>query len=152
MLDPNTAAAGSRSIAAPHQSDPEPVGLTRHEAAVRRTLDLADEAAARGDFDDALAWLAAIEAMGDDLPAEYVGQQRAWRLTGPQQLQLTARTAPPGQPADGTVVLTCPRCALTLEPRPRWLTVRHCPRCVARHHVTVDLISSTTTATGESAD
>lgn len=64
-------------------SDPAPVGLTRHEAAVRRTLDLAEESAARGDYRDALAWLAAIEATGDRLPAPYVERQAAWTLAAP---------------------------------------------------------------------
>lgn len=61
-------------------SDPQPVGLTRHEAAVMRTLAWADEAAALLDFHGALHWLATIEATGDQLPHEYLDKQRAWNL------------------------------------------------------------------------
>ena len=61
-------------------SGPQPVGLTRHEAAVSRTLAWADEAAARLDFHGALHWLATIEAIGDQLSDEYLDKQSAWAL------------------------------------------------------------------------
>ena len=57
-----------------------PIGLTKHEAAVRRSLAWADEAAALLDYAGALLWLAAIEATGDQLPLEYRGKQNAWAL------------------------------------------------------------------------
>lgn len=38
--------------------------------------------------------------------------------------------------------LSCPRCGLSLEVRSRWLTIRHCPRCVARSRTVVELLSS----------
>jgi hypothetical protein len=48
---------------------------------------------------------------------------------------LTARDAP--QP-----YLNCPRCHLSLRPRVGWLTVEHCPRCLARERVAVPLFAS----------
>jgi len=61
-------------------SEPEWIGLTRHEAAVRRSLEWADEAAALLDFSGALQWLAAITASGDRLPDEYLVKQSLWAL------------------------------------------------------------------------
>lgn len=61
----------------------EPTGSRvdqKHQAAVAATLALADEAAARGDYADALAWLATVEAVGDTLTSAYHAKQRAWRL------------------------------------------------------------------------
>ena len=51
----------------------------RHRAAVARTLGWADEAAARRDFHDALAWLRTLEAIGETLPDHYLRKQEAWR-------------------------------------------------------------------------
>lgn len=72
---------------APSDWEPQPVGLTRHEAAVRRTLAWADEAAALLDYHGALQWLAAIEAIGDPLPLEYLGKQHAWAIAARQATQ-----------------------------------------------------------------
>jgi DoxX-like family len=36
----------------------------------------------------------------------------------------------------------CPRCGLTIEPRARWLTIEHCPRCLARARIPVRMFSS----------
>ncbi len=52
----------------------------KHERAVARTLEFADEAAGRGDFRDALAWLATLEAIGRRLSDEYLVKQAEWRL------------------------------------------------------------------------
>jgi hypothetical protein len=52
----------------------------RQEHARARTLEFAEEAASRGDFADALAWLEAIDRR---LPAEYVTKQQEWRLLAP---------------------------------------------------------------------
>ncbi len=51
-----------------------------HRAAVGRTLSWADEAASGGDYGDALAWLGVLDAIGEDLPAEYGSKRLAWRL------------------------------------------------------------------------
>ena len=51
----------------------------RHRVAVLRTLAAADTAALEGDYDDALAWLDTIRAIGDDLPAEYRSKESRWR-------------------------------------------------------------------------
>jgi hypothetical protein len=50
----------------------------RHRAAVANALHLADQAAARGDYGGALAWLKAIEAIGDDLPDTYQLKRATW--------------------------------------------------------------------------
>jgi hypothetical protein len=39
--------------------------------------------------------------------------------------------------------LCCPRCGLSIEVRPRRAAIRHCPRCVARARVIVELFGST---------
>ncbi len=49
-----------------------------HRSAVANTLRFADDAAATGDYHDALAWLATLEAIGELMPAEYRAKQRAW--------------------------------------------------------------------------
>jgi hypothetical protein len=36
----------------------------------------------------------------------------------------------------------CPRCGLTIRPRARWLTINHCPRCLARERVAVEMFTS----------
>ncbi len=45
-----------------------------------RTLGWADDAAARGSHTEALAWLQTIEAVGDQLPNEYVTKRERWQL------------------------------------------------------------------------
>jgi hypothetical protein len=39
--------------------------------------------------------------------------------------------------------LNCPRCSLSIEVRPYRAPIRHCPRCVARARLVVELFSST---------
>jgi hypothetical protein len=55
---------------------------------VARTLQWADEAAERGDHSDAVAWLAALEAIGDQLPEVYESRRSSW----PTQLGRTRLT------------------------------------------------------------
>ena len=50
----------------------------RHRAAVARSLGWADEAAENGDHADALSWLHTIEAIGDQLTAEYQAKRQLW--------------------------------------------------------------------------
>jgi hypothetical protein len=38
--------------------------------------------------------------------------------------------------------LNCPRCGLSLRPRAGWLTIEHCPRCMARARIPVTLFFS----------
>jgi hypothetical protein len=40
------------------------------------------------------------------------------------------------------VHLNCPRCGLTIAPRTKWLTISHCPRCLGRDRIAVELFSS----------
>ncbi len=58
---------------------PEGVG-SKHAVAVAKTLGYAVDAAAGGDYPDALAWLATVEAIGDVLPQEYETKRAVWRL------------------------------------------------------------------------
>ena len=51
----------------------------RHAAAVARTLAWADEAAARGDHGDALAWLDTLLAIGETLPEAYGRKRETWQ-------------------------------------------------------------------------
>ena len=53
-------------------------GARRHLEAVRRTLRWADEAAHRGEYGEAVAWLETITAIGDVLPAAYRDKHREW--------------------------------------------------------------------------
>jgi hypothetical protein len=47
-------------------------------AAVARSFGWADEAAARGDYADALSWVGVVEVIGDLIPIEYQTKRRAW--------------------------------------------------------------------------
>lgn len=51
----------------------------KHAQAVANSLCMADEAAERGDYHDALSWLNAVRATGDRLPDEYQRKHVAWR-------------------------------------------------------------------------
>jgi hypothetical protein len=44
---------------------------------------------------------------------------------------------------DRASFLNCPRCGLSVRPKPSWLTVEYCPRCMARARIPVKLFSST---------
>ncbi len=50
----------------------------KHRAAVASTLHWADEAALCGNHIDALAWLDALEAIGDKLPKAYEIRRDSW--------------------------------------------------------------------------
>jgi hypothetical protein len=52
----------------------------RQDHAVSRTLELADAAAARGDYVDAIAWLGTLEARGHQLESVYENRCARWRL------------------------------------------------------------------------
>jgi len=51
----------------------------RHRTAVKNSLRLAGESAARGDYADALGWIAVLESIGEQLPQEYQAKRRAWQ-------------------------------------------------------------------------
>jgi len=55
----------------------------RHEQAVARTLEWADEAAERGQHATALEWLQTLEAIGDELSSEYQHKRERWRRALP---------------------------------------------------------------------
>ena len=49
----------------------------------------------------------------------------------------------PGADRSAPLHLNCPVCGLTITPKASWLTVEHCPRCMARRHVPVRMFAST---------
>jgi hypothetical protein len=49
-------------------------------------------------------------------------------------------TSPDDSAASGSAsFLKCPRCGLTVNPRASWLTIEHCPRCIARDRTPVKM-------------
>jgi hypothetical protein len=62
---------------APGRARP-PARDARHRDAVRRTVQWAREAAGNGDYREALAWLATIEAIDAELPAGAEAWRRDW--------------------------------------------------------------------------
>src|SRR5947209_4687913 len=53
------------------------------------------------------------------------------------------QTREPAFDGAGTIHLNCPRCGLTITPKASWLTIEHCPRCIARNGLAVSLFAST---------
>ena len=43
------------------------------------------------------------------------------------------------------LLMSCPRCGLTIRPKVHWLAIEHCPRCLAHARVAVRLISPPST-------
>lgn len=64
-----------------------------------------------------------------------------WEERGDRTLaaQLAAYRHQLASRASGTETLTCPRCRLSVVPRWAALAPRHCPRCLARYRVAVEL-------------
>ncbi len=60
----------------------------KHRDAVRNTLTWAEEAAARGDYHGAIAWLDTITAIGDSLPSAYHTKRAAWKAALAADCQL----------------------------------------------------------------
>lgn len=48
--------------------------------------------------------------------------------------------------------LSCPRCGLRTTPRTPWLAIKHCPRCLARAGMLVELVGSAPRARAWEAD
>jgi hypothetical protein len=60
--------------------EPHGKGEAKHQAAATRSLRLADESAARGDYNDAVAWVQVLEATGEPLPKAYETKRQTWLL------------------------------------------------------------------------
>jgi hypothetical protein len=60
-------------------SDTVSAAQARHDRAVARTLEWADQAAERGQHATALEWLQTVEAIGDELSGEYQSKRNRWR-------------------------------------------------------------------------
>ena len=54
----------------------------RQDRAISRTLALADAAAARGNYVDAVDWLTSLEATGHQLDSVFENRRARWRLEG----------------------------------------------------------------------
>ena len=54
----------------------------RHKRAVAQSFRHAQEAAGIGDFDEALAWLRAVEAVDGFLPRTWVAKRAVWAHQG----------------------------------------------------------------------
>ena len=50
----------------------------RHLVAVASSLGWAQESADRGDYTDALGWIAVLEAIGEEIPDGYQTKRQAW--------------------------------------------------------------------------
>lgn len=48
----------------------------------------------------------------------------------------------PAASARAVSFLNCPRCGLSIRPKASWLTIEHCPRCIARARIPIKLFSS----------
>ncbi len=60
---------------------PRAAGLSaadRHLGAVASSLGWAQESADRGDYADALEWIAVLEAIGEEIPDGYQTKRQAW--------------------------------------------------------------------------
>ena len=81
--------------------DPRDDSDRGHAAAIARSLRWADEAAERADWTDALGWVDAVEACGDELPDEFSAKRDAWLLALNEQRSSSTRAEPPGERATG---------------------------------------------------
>jgi hypothetical protein len=54
----------------------------------------------------------------------------------------TSASAAPRSPGDAISYANCPRCGLAVRLRATFLTLRHCPRCVARRGIAVEMFTS----------
>lgn len=72
-----------------------------HAAAIARSLRWADEAAAREDWTDALGWVDAVEACGDELPSEFRAKRDRWLLALNEMRESSRRADPPDERAMG---------------------------------------------------
>jgi len=72
----------------------------RHQAAVSRSLEWAQQSAERGDYGDALAWVKVVEATGSQLPPAIRDKRQLWldALSGqPSEARATSRTESKGR-------------------------------------------------------
>lgn len=65
-------------------------GPSRHERAVANTLSWADQAAAYGEYAEALAWLNTLDAIGSPLPEAYAAKRPAWAQACAARTRLSA--------------------------------------------------------------
>jgi hypothetical protein len=81
-----------------HDSPPRLGDAERRRAqTVARTLRSADEAAARGEFADALGWIEVLRSLGDPLPDDYDRKRATWmrELRCQQATEASASGDPP---------------------------------------------------------
>jgi GAF domain len=68
----------------------EDPGRSKHERAVANTLSWADQAAAYGEYAEALAWLATLDAIGAQLPEVYAAKRPVWARACAERAELNA--------------------------------------------------------------
>lgn len=71
----------------------------RHAAAVRRSLRWADEAAAQADWANALGWIEAVQACGDELSDDFRAKRDRWQLALDERRSDRWRADAPGERA-----------------------------------------------------
>lgn len=58
---------------------PDTARASRLTAMAHRSLGLADEAAANGQYTEAISWINVVEGVGYDLPDAYDAKRNHWR-------------------------------------------------------------------------
>lgn len=92
LEDGHYAGAGSEERMTDFQRPPNDNHNPRHARAVANSLQLADEAASRGDYAEAVAWVDTVIAIGERLPPDVHQSRQAW-----------LRQMADGQPEAGSV-------------------------------------------------
>jgi hypothetical protein len=68
--------------------------VSQHRDAVAQSLAWAQAAAAAGDYDDALAWLATVSSVVSEVPPEWEVQRQAWEAERARERRDYARSSP----------------------------------------------------------
>ena len=71
-----------------------------------------------------------------------LASRRRPRCSRPNSVRLAMRADDHAASSRAVSFLNCPRCGLSIRQSGRWLTIEHCPRCIARARLAVNLFSS----------
>jgi hypothetical protein len=93
--------------------------------------------------------VAAVSAAGDTCLSCSAPPRRDAEIGSPAETRpssiegaIEMNAGSPASTPHRQLLWNCPRCGLSITPRVRWLAIEHCPRCMARAHLPVRLISS----------
>jgi hypothetical protein len=75
-----------------------------------------------------------------------MNRRRQHQSTGAVSQGPSITATPSAQVLGAQIRLTCPRCGLTIAARSQWIAAQHCPRCVARAHKLVALLTASESA------